>query len=191
MGDEGSVPEGEEDIEAVYEGEGRLDALGDRIYDDELVGRRVRAEFNDEGWSTGFITWFNTRLNEFRAEFQDGSEDYFKKDEIDGVEIILLPPDPEKDRKPGKPAAESNDKDDIEEKMKALHEGEEDEEDEEDDNKGEKEGKKEATKEETKKEESSSVKKDESKKEEVPKKEEEPADKKVPKEKEGKKEATK
>merc|ERR1712066_960321 len=84
----GSDPEDEDE-----EVEGRLDALEDRIYEDELVGRRVRAEFSDEGWSTGFITYFNTKLDEYRAEFPDGSEDYFKKDEIDGVETILLPPD--------------------------------------------------------------------------------------------------
>ena len=45
--------------------------------------------------SVGRIKWYNTRLEEFRALFEDGSEDYFKRDEIDGVDITLLPFDPE------------------------------------------------------------------------------------------------
>ena len=97
-GGKAAAVDDDDEIEAVYEVEGRIDALEDRVYDDELVGRKIKAQYNDEGWSTGTVTWFNTRLGEFRTEFEDGSEDYIKRDEIDGVEIILLPPDPEDEK---------------------------------------------------------------------------------------------
>ena len=41
-------------------------------------------------WEIGKITWYNKTFNEYRVEFDDGTEDYVNLDDVDGVEIILL-----------------------------------------------------------------------------------------------------
>merc|ERR1711923_420105 len=39
----------------------------------------------------GTIQWFNSKLSEYNVLFEDGSEDYITTDDIDGVDIILVP----------------------------------------------------------------------------------------------------
>ena len=38
----------------------------------------------------GKITRYNKKFNEYRVEFEDGTDDYINLDDVNGVEIILL-----------------------------------------------------------------------------------------------------
>jgi len=68
----------------------RIDKEGDRNYNDKLVGEKIRGNY-ENGWHTGTIQWFNTDFLEYRVLFEDGSEDYISTDDIDGVDIVLVP----------------------------------------------------------------------------------------------------
>merc|ERR1712050_530391 len=68
----------------------RIDKEGDRNYNDKLVGEKIRGNY-ENGWHTGTIQWFNTEFLEYRVLFEDGSEDYISTDDIDGVDIVLVP----------------------------------------------------------------------------------------------------
>ena len=67
------------------------DSEGDRVYQDEfnLVGRKLKALYNN-GWFTGDILYFNTSLNEYKVQFDDGSMDYIEPSDIDNVEIMIV-----------------------------------------------------------------------------------------------------
>ena len=67
----------------------RIDYEEDRTYDDPLVGKKLRCQY-ETGWHTGKIEYFNTKLEEYIVFFADESSDYIKKNDIDGLEIILL-----------------------------------------------------------------------------------------------------
>ena len=68
----------------------RVDHESDRIYDDDLVGKKLSCRY-DTGWHRGNIEYFNIKLKEYIVFFDDGSHDCIKKDDIDdGVDIILL-----------------------------------------------------------------------------------------------------
>ena len=67
----------------------RIDAKSDRTYDDRLVGKKIRCNY-ETGLDIGKIKYFNFKLKEFRVLFDDGSEDYIKEVDIDGKELILL-----------------------------------------------------------------------------------------------------
>ena len=60
-----------------------------RIYNDMLVGEKIRG-FYETGWHTGTIMYFNTNLEEYLVTFADESEDYIKRDDIDGSNFVLL-----------------------------------------------------------------------------------------------------
>ena len=68
----------------------RNDSAQDRNFSDLLVGKRIRGHYED-GWHSGTINYYNTKLREYHIEFDDSTEDdYVKKSEIDGINIILL-----------------------------------------------------------------------------------------------------
>jgi len=79
-----------DDNEEEEEQPERVDKETDRKYDDKLVGEKIRGNY-DNGWHTGTIQYFNTEFMEYRVLFEDGSEDYISTDDIDGVDIILVP----------------------------------------------------------------------------------------------------
>ena len=54
-----------------------------------MVGRKICGNY-EKGWYNGKIEYFNTKLKEYFVLFDDGSSDYIEKDDIDGVDIILL-----------------------------------------------------------------------------------------------------
>ena len=62
------------------------DNLEDRVYDDDLVGRKVTVLY-ENGWFTGTIVYFNTKLKEYKVDYAD--ETYLLSDDYDGVEVIL------------------------------------------------------------------------------------------------------
>ena len=80
----------EESIDLDLEEESeRLDDVHDRIFDDALVGKKIRGHY-ETGWHIGKIDHFNAKLKEYAISFDDGSSDYIKKEDIDGSEIILI-----------------------------------------------------------------------------------------------------
>ena len=62
------------------------DKEGDRVYQAEfnLVGRQVKALYSNSLF-TGDVLYFNTALNEYKVQFDDGTTDY-----IDNVEILIV-----------------------------------------------------------------------------------------------------
>ena len=70
----------------------RIDEVHDRIFDDSLVGQKIRGHY-ETGWHIGKIDHFNVKLKEYAISFDDGSSDYIKKEDIDGSEIILVEED--------------------------------------------------------------------------------------------------
>ena len=69
--------------------EEREDNESDRIYNDKLIGEKIRGLY-ETGWHTGTVEYFNTELEEYCVTFKDNSEDYIKKNDIDGEKIILV-----------------------------------------------------------------------------------------------------
>ena len=54
-----------------------------------LVGRKLRGVYGN-GVFTGNIRYFNTALKEYNVLYEDGTDDYFVEEDIDGVELILI-----------------------------------------------------------------------------------------------------
>ena len=44
----------------------------------------------ENGWFHGDVLYFNSKLEEFKVKVSDGSFDYPKKEDIDGIEVVLL-----------------------------------------------------------------------------------------------------
>ena len=71
------------------ERENEEDRMDDRVEDDELVGRKIKALY-ENGWFIGKIKYFNTVLCEYKVDFSDGTSDYLAIQDIDGIEVILV-----------------------------------------------------------------------------------------------------
>merc|ERR1711862_821914 len=67
----------------------RIDNESDRIYSDQLIGKKVMVNY-ENGWMTGTLQYFNTTLMEYNALLEDGTEDYMKECDIDGKDIKLI-----------------------------------------------------------------------------------------------------
>ena len=61
--------------------------LRNSLINNIMVNKHVTALYDD--WHTGIITWYNTKPDEYRVVFPDKSEDYFKLDNFNGVDVIL------------------------------------------------------------------------------------------------------
>ena len=66
----------------------RVDDPKDRVFDHCMINREIRGYY--DGWYIGRITWYNTKLGEYRVLFKNKSEDYITLDDIDGLQIILV-----------------------------------------------------------------------------------------------------
>ena len=75
----------EENEQEVVE---RIDEKLDRIYKHPLKNRRVKILYQE--WVIGRISWYNKKLDEYRVEFEDGTENYINLDDANGIEMILL-----------------------------------------------------------------------------------------------------
>ena len=64
----------------------RIDLEKDRIINHIMVNKHITALYDD--WHIGIITWYKTKLDEYRVVFPDKPEYYFK-DNFDGVDVIL------------------------------------------------------------------------------------------------------
>ena len=60
----------------------------DRCYDDELVGREVKA-LDENCWSPGEMMYLNNNLSKYLVEYPDSSTDLVDVADFDGVEMIL------------------------------------------------------------------------------------------------------
>ena len=80
-----------EEDEKNQEEEGNMlkDNVRDRHITDKLVGKKFKALY-ENGWFIGDIMYFNTALKEYKVVYPDGTSDYIRKDDFDGVQIILL-----------------------------------------------------------------------------------------------------
>ena len=61
----------------------------DRFYDDECIGREVRALY-ENGWFTGEIIYFNTVLAKHLVEYADSSTELVDIEDFDDTTMILL-----------------------------------------------------------------------------------------------------
>ena len=52
-----------------------------------LSVRRVKILFKE--WTIECISWYNKKLDEYRFEFEDGTEDYVNFDDVNRIEMIL------------------------------------------------------------------------------------------------------
>lgn len=66
------------------------DKYDDRDFHEELVGRKVTALY-ENGWFTGTIEYYNTKLKEYKVNYRDDTSDFLSPDDFDGVEVILEP----------------------------------------------------------------------------------------------------
>ena len=64
------------------------DNISDRVLDHQLVGRKVRASY-ENGWFVGEIVYFNNKLNEFKIDYNDGTSDYVCEDDFNDLDLIL------------------------------------------------------------------------------------------------------
>ena len=65
------------------------DSEKDRTVDEELAWRETGGYY-DKGWLNGSIQYFNKKHGEYKASFGDGSIDYIRESDIDGVELVLV-----------------------------------------------------------------------------------------------------
>ena len=71
----------DEDLDIDYESDLKLNHI--------LVSRGIKSVY-DNGWFTGTITWFNSKLQKVLVVFEDGTADYISNEDIDGVGISLV-----------------------------------------------------------------------------------------------------
>ena len=67
----------------------RVDDETDHTINYELVGQKIKGLY-ETGWHVGHVKYFNTFLKEYLVEFNDGSTDYIKKEDIDCLQIMLV-----------------------------------------------------------------------------------------------------
>ena len=69
-----------------------FDYESDRDLNHSLLSRKIKPLYDnsDDSWFTGIITWFNSKMRKVCVVFEDNTDDYVSKDDIDGVEIDLI-----------------------------------------------------------------------------------------------------
>ena len=83
IGDDEEVQDMKIEVESI------LDNVEDRSEDDELIGRELKALY-ENGWYKVEIRYFNLRIEKYKVQFSDEDKDFVGIEEIDGVEIVLL-----------------------------------------------------------------------------------------------------
>ena len=83
------IEEEAETVPEVNDDDLEDDKEADRDYSHNLVGRRIRALYNN-GWFTGHVKYFNTRMSKLNITFSDDSDDYMRLDEINDTDVQLV-----------------------------------------------------------------------------------------------------
>ena len=65
------------------------DNVTNRSSNAPLVGKKIRGLY-ENGWFKGESIYHNNSLGEYHISFNDGTSDYVKTKEIDGVQFVLL-----------------------------------------------------------------------------------------------------
>ena len=73
-----------EDLESADE-----DDPKDRVFDKDLVGKKVRGMYEGSGWHTGTIQYYNSSLEKYLLLFDDKSTDLIRKEDF-GTELYVL-----------------------------------------------------------------------------------------------------
>ena len=89
---EDSESENQEILCVEYEGNEqevveRIDEELHRIYKYPFKNRRVKILYQES--AIGRISWYNKKLDAYRVEFADGTEDCINLDDVSGTEMIL------------------------------------------------------------------------------------------------------
>ena len=82
--------EDSEDEEDQYLELDDMDDEKDRLYNVNLVGRKVCGEYEGSGWHTGTIRYYNSKLDKYLLVFEDASEDMIKEDDINGIDMYFV-----------------------------------------------------------------------------------------------------
>ena len=64
-----------------------VDDLSDRVF--TMAGKRIRCLY-ENGWFTGSVEYFNSKLNEYKVSYEDGTTDYIDPGSVDGVECYWM-----------------------------------------------------------------------------------------------------
>ena len=67
----------------------RIDDAKDRVDNHPLKQREVKVLYEER--HIGKMPWYNKVLDEYRLAFPDGTVDFIKLDNIEGIECVLLP----------------------------------------------------------------------------------------------------
>ena len=62
----------------------------DRLHNVPLVGKKICVLYEEVGWHTGIVKYYNTKLDKYLLEFEDDTTDLIKEKEIDGKEIFIV-----------------------------------------------------------------------------------------------------
>ena len=54
-----------------------------------MIGEKICGLYEGSGWSTGTVTYYNSKLDKYQLMFEDGSTSLIKEDDIDGVEMFF------------------------------------------------------------------------------------------------------
>ena len=83
------IEEEAETVPEVNDDDLEDDNEADRDYSHNLVGRRIRALYNN-GWFTGQVKYFITRMSKLNITFSDNRDDYMRLDEINDTDVQLV-----------------------------------------------------------------------------------------------------
>ena len=85
-----SQEEGVEDVSEFIDDDGEEDKPEDRDSTHYLVGRKIKGNYTN-GWFVGNVEYFNRVMNRIIVKYSGNTVDYISEDEIDGLDLILLP----------------------------------------------------------------------------------------------------
>ena len=81
------------DSDEVSESEEEVDVLSDDPNDRDFTygccGKKLKIHYNN-GWFVGMVAYYNSKLKEYKVEFEDGSLDYVPEGDVGNIDIIVI-----------------------------------------------------------------------------------------------------